>query len=172
MANEDTASNGQSSNVNPEKGNNKPPRKGARPARAPIRGAEYIEGQGGRKKVAIEEFEARILAGRKIDVTVLNPLTHSVGTMLMPADRALQRLTEDLAMTSSKQNRAKYREAIAEFEDAQSDFMQAIYKLVGNSGMEISPFLKRRIRRADGTEEIEGEDTSGGLQQKASTPVL
>lgn len=137
-----------------------------RPTRAPIRNANYVETADGRKKVAIEEFEARILAGRKIDVTVLNPLTHAVGSMLMPADRALQRITEDLAMTSSKDNRAKYRQVIAEFEDAQSDFMQAIYKVIEESGMEISQFIQRRIRRADGI-----ADTPENSEAPADKPV-
>ncbi|PKY09775.1 hypothetical protein B1757_13320 [Acidithiobacillus marinus] len=161
MANEENTQS-ESVSTTTQKGN----KGGKRPTRAPIRNANYVETADGRKKVAIEEFEARILAGRKIDVTVLNPLTHAVGSMLMPADRALQRITEDLAMTSSKENRAKYRQVIADFEDAQSDFMQAVYKVIEESGMEISQFIQRRIRRADGI-----ADTSENTEASTDKPV-
>jgi hypothetical protein len=136
-----------------------------RNARAPIRGAHYVETEGGQRKVAIEEFEARILASHKIDVTVLNPHVQSIGMMLMPADRALQNLSERASLTTSKETRKKVRAAIASFEDAQADFMTAIYAIIEESGLEISSYLQRRIDRADGVEEkaVDGARAESGF---------
>ncbi|MHB8315135.1 MAG: hypothetical protein ACYDCW_05380 [Acidithiobacillus ferrivorans] len=136
----------------------KTPSKPKRTARAPIRGAHYVETEGGQRKVAIEEFEARILASHKVDVTVLNPHVQSLGMMLMPADRALQNLSERASLTTNKEIRKKVRAAIASFEDAQADFMTAIYAIIEESGLEISSYLKRRIDRADGIEEKADEE--------------
>ena len=141
-----------------ETGNKKTQGKSKKTARAPIRGAHYVETEGGQRKVAIEEFEARILASHKVDVTVLNPHVQSLGMMLMPVDRALQNISERASLTTNKEIRKKARAAIANFEDAQADFMAAIYAIIEESGLEISSFLKRRIDRADGIEGKEAAD--------------
>ncbi|MEB8488704.1 hypothetical protein AAE485_14780 (plasmid) [Acidithiobacillus ferriphilus] len=163
-----------SENATNETARKNAPKKPKRTARAPIRGAHYVETEGGQRKVAIEEFEARILASHKIDVTVLNPHVQSLGMMLMPTDRALQNLSERASLTTNKDIRKKVRGIIANFEDAQADFMTAIHALIEESGLEISSFLKRRIDRADGVEEkaIEEARTGAGFSVgKAESPV-
>lgn len=132
------------------------PRK-KRAVRAPLRGVTYAEVDG-EQRVVVEDYDARVLANRKLNLTIISPQVKTVGEMLRFADTALQRIQGNLSLATDRNARKRLRDAMAEFDDAQADFTAAIMKLLDVSGVSVSNYMERRIKAAN--QEDTGNDTA------------
>ena len=130
------------------KANKSKPRQ-RRAVRAPIRGATYAEVDG-QQRVVVDDYDARVLANRKLNLTIISPQVKTVGEMLRFADVALQRIQSNASLATDRNARKRYRDAVADFEDAQADFTAAIMKLLDVSGASMSNYMERRFKAANG----------------------
>jgi len=150
------------------------PKKGgssARPVRrATIPGMQYatIDGE---KRAIVDDRDARLLASRKVSVTLLSPQTRAAADMLRFADIALQRLQSDLSLVSDPAKRRKIRDTISSFEDKQFEFIEAINELIAASGVSISTYLQRRIDAANADSE-EPKEAEKPVQKPAANGLV
>ncbi|MBU2734586.1 hypothetical protein HAQ00_02350 [Acidithiobacillus caldus ATCC 51756] len=132
-----------------------------RPARAPIPGMTYAEVDG-QKRAVVDDYDARMLANRKLNLTIISPQVKTVGEMLRFADVALQRIQGNLSLATDRNARKRYRDAMAEFDDAQAEFTAAIMQLLEVSGVSMSNYMERRFKAANGEGSVaEAEPAQG-----------